>query len=243
MFFSYTVLFAVLWATIGGFAAALSLLPMASTIRSTNRISIFIAFYSLCAIGALADSLLRRVRFLRGNPAILTATYVVVVAIALLDQCPETFNVPDPLVAARFNSDEQLGRYIDASLPPGSMIYNLPYAAFPEGLVMSVGDYDEYRMYLHTHHVRYSYGAMRGRGVSAWEHRLLSAGTGLAPALRQLGFAAILIDLNYIEQSDTTRAQLAEIVKSCHALPTVSKDGNFLFVPIHTDPERRFDFH
>ena len=84
---------------------------------------------------------------------------------------------------------------------------------------------------------------MRGRGVSAWENRLLSAGTDLAPALKQLGFGAILIDLNYIEQSDTTRAQLAEIVESCHAPPTISNDGNFLFIPIHPDPERRFEFH
>ena len=112
------------------------------------------------------------------------------------------------------------------------MIYNLPYVQFPEGIATGVGDYDEMRPYLHTHHVRYSYGAMRGRGANEWENRVLGAGPNLAPALKRLGFSAILIDNNYCDQSESTRAQIAQIVKQCHATPTVSPDDSFVFIPI-----------
>lgn len=229
---STAVIVSLLWATVGGISAILSLLPLGSTIRATNRVSIFIAFYALCGLGAVVESLARR-RFGAVRPGIAGLCACVVVAVCALDQCPASFRVPDRFVAVKFASDEQFGQYIDQTLPPGAMIFNLPYAPFPEGIHTGLGDYDEFRPYLHTRRVRYSYGTVRGRGDDAWQLPLLSAPAPvMAAALRQRGFQAIIVDQNFTTPDAQMRAQIDQLAVACRSTGVLSPDGSFIFIPI-----------
>ncbi|MDR3707202.1 MAG: hypothetical protein P4L33_02800 [Capsulimonadaceae bacterium] len=239
---SYTVIAAYLWATIGGFAAAMTLLPMATMLRSTNRVSIFIAFCCLCAVGLAVEAVVRRRPALRARPAVLAIVGAVVVFLAVLDQWPGTFTLTDRANATRWASDERLGKLIDATLPPGAMVYNLPSVAFPEGVTYGLGDYDEFRPYLHTHHVRYSYGTIRGAASSDWQGELPTDGRDLVDTLARLGFRAIVVDASYLANGSWTAAQTHALVQACHATPTISADGDFVFMPINARPAATWGF-
>ena len=80
-------------------------------------------------------------------------------------------------------------------LPPGAMVYVLPYRRFPEELPTELSaDYDLYRPFLQTKALRFSYGGMKGREAD-WEAQLadLSA-TELVRDVLAVGFQAIIMD-------------------------------------------------
>src|SRR5206468_3125566 len=67
------------------------------------------------------------------------------------------------------NDAEFVGR-IEAALPAGSMVFQLPLIEFPEGAEPgTVGPYDLARAYLHSKSLRWSFGAMKGRYGDSWQ--------------------------------------------------------------------------
>jgi len=232
MVLCWMTIVAFLWATVGGFASALTLLPGGTMLRATNRISIFIAFACLWAIGRVVDRCWRKVPGLASRASLAAGLGVLIVGLGALDQCPGTFTLTDRTLQTRFASDEHLGQAIDASLPSGAMVYNMPYVPFPEGITIGPGDYDEVRPYLHTHHVRYSYAQIRGRSRDSWQTGLLTDPAHFVPALTGLGFSAVLIDRNYLPDTSATVGQIRQIVHDCHSMPIISDDASFVFIPI-----------
>src|SRR6202011_3378560 len=84
---------------------------------------------------------------------------------------------------------------IEAVVPPGAMLFELPYQGFPEaGPVQAMADYEPLRPYLHSHALRWSYPAMRGRADARWIREI----SGHAPArlldeISEVGFQGIVI--------------------------------------------------
>src|SRR5262249_58825521 len=113
-----------------------------------------------------------------------------------LDQIPAGAAPDHRRDAAQFLGDRLFVRKIEQSVPPGSMIFQLPVAAFPEGgTVGSMDDYNQFRGYFHSSQLRWSYGAMKGREIAKMQGEL----AGLTPAerverLRRFGFAGIMIN-------------------------------------------------
>ena len=83
---------------------------------------------------------------------------------------------------------------LQASLPAGSSVFELPYTFFPESPQRG-GSYLLIEPYLRTHGLRWSFGTMRGRPGDVWYERASRlTGQEFADALATAGFAAAYVD-------------------------------------------------
>jgi len=188
-------IFAVLLATVGGFGSVFGI-SVSSWIRCYNRMSVFLGFFSLVAIAVLADHVLRKWNvYVRTR--VLLALVCICIALGVYDQTSWRYVPNYQMVKEDYLADADFVSRIEGSLPEHSMVYQLPYAEYPEGpyLVNRMKVYDHLRGYLHSHTLRWSYGAMKGREPDAW----LKA-TGELPLedmcrrLWETGFAGIYLD-------------------------------------------------
>lgn len=168
------VLFALLLGTIGGVGSIFNLL-VTSQIRAYNRISVFIAFLCLfAALWAIDQYLLsfsgRRAARRRYG------AWVAICMLGFLDQVPYAWFKSEIVTtldthASRFRADAAFFSQIEETMPPGSKIFCLPYAPYPEHKpIEKMPIYEHSRGYIHTHSLYWSYGAMKGREADAW-HR------------------------------------------------------------------------
>ena len=74
-----------------------------------------------------------------------------VVVLGLLDQTSRTYEPDYSGIAASYRSDGDFVRGIEAQVPAGSMIFQMPYRPFPEAPALgAIADYDLFRGYLHS---------------------------------------------------------------------------------------------
>ena len=84
---------------------------------------------------------------------------------------------------------------MEAKLPAGGMVFQLPVMDFPEAPMAGIAAYDHFRPFLFTHQLRYSFGCAKGRPRESWQNVI----TSLAPAsqvaeLERYGFGAIYVN-------------------------------------------------
>jgi phosphoglycerol transferase len=206
---------AVLLGTIGGFGSLFALL-VSPQIRTYCRLNVFIAFMALFAVVLLVD------RLRRSRPLLADAVAGAALIVGILDQTTHVHR--DPSTAIRYASDGELVSQIEHDVPAGAMIYELPFGTFPE----SLDDYVLVRPYLHSHLLRWSYPAMRGREGGRWAHDTAALDpAGLLSVVRQSGFAGILIDRDIYR--DRGAAIESRLVAMLGRPPRVSRDGNLAF--------------
>lgn len=163
---------AVLLATVGGFGMVLSLAGLTS-IRGYDRISVYIAFFSLFAIGLACEWLWHKYATSRPARCLMWALCGFMVWFAVLDQTPTIPLVDHELICREFDSDADFVRRVEASVPEGSMVFQLPYQAFPEtGPLYKMPAYELFKGYLHSKRLRWTYGAMKGRWADIWQHQV-----------------------------------------------------------------------
>jgi hypothetical protein len=190
--------------TVGGISSLIAF-GITPDIRGWNRISVFIAFFSLLAAGWLLDGLLRRVGTRPRGALLGFATLAAVLAFGAWDETTPYFIPGYRAVAAEYSSDAVFGRAMDRALPPGSEVFALPYEPYPEGYAPrsrgvsppspTLGSsYELLRGYLHTSHLRWSYGAIKGRSGD-WQSQLAPKPLGLSiSAAAAAGFAGLYVD-------------------------------------------------
>ena len=161
----------VLLAAVGGFASVINwaqyFAGIQPWVRGYNRISVFLAFVSLLALGALADNYWRRLASFRGRMAF-TAGAVVVTAAALIDQTPRAITRHYAENAAHYESDREFFPRLEARASRGDFVFILGYRYYPECPTEPLIGYDHFRPYLHTKSLTFSYGALRGEPNDAW---------------------------------------------------------------------------
>jgi phosphoglycerol transferase len=219
---------ALLLATIGGFGSIFALL-VSARIRTYNRISIFIGFISLFALAlVLEGTYQRRAKSARARTVFYVFISFFLVA-ALLDQTSKHY-VPDYQgIKAEYGNDAAFVSRIESSLPANSMIFQLPYAPFPEyPSVNQMKVYDHFRGYLHSKALRWSYGAMKGREGDSWQKRVSSLPVGeLVLKLAFAGFNGIYIDrYGYADKGAQIESEIAHTLGS---EPFISGDGRLVF--------------
>jgi phosphoglycerol transferase len=185
-------------ATVGGFSSLFAMLVSAS-IRSWNRISIFIEFISVAALMLCLNELLRRyVGHINHKYKIGLQTLVagLLVFYGVADQtvkpCPACLNSNQTL----FEHDKSFIQSIEKSVPAGSAIYQLPYMGYPEfSAVNNLGSYDQARGHLHSNALKWSFGGIRGR-EGDWFYRKLAhlPIEQQLTVVQALGFAGVYID-------------------------------------------------
>jgi phosphoglycerol transferase len=224
-------LLAVLLATTGGFGSLFALL-ITPNIRGYARMHAFVAFFALFAVALLLERAGARRRWLA---ALLPPA---VVAVGLLDQVTPPAVPAYGEVAAIYGADRAFVRGIEAALPPGAMVFELPHQLFPEGApvpgVREI-DYEMLRPYFHSTSLRWSYPAMVGRSVDAWAARVSALpAPEMLRELADAGFDGIYVDRHGYLDGAVEVALAAEL----GAPPVTSPDGRLAFFDLRAHAER-----
>ena len=215
-----------LLATLCGFGTLFAMF-ISPDIRSYNRISVFLGFLSLLVLFKLIQYLCDRY-CLKTKWVSLLACILLIVGI--IDQTPTYAIFPESQSnQADFQNDQTFIANIEKSLPPGSAIFELPYQAFPETPAMyKMPDYAQFRPYLHSTNLRWSYAAMKGRSTATWQQKVAHLPTAkMLEALRQAGFTGIYINREgYADHGVVLEHSLAKIL---HQKPLVSPNTQLSF--------------
>ena len=222
---------AFLFSTVGGLSTIISFVTTA--LRGWNRMSIVIMLLCLAAIGILGDALLRALQKRLPNIAVRRALgaglATVILVVGYVDQTPANYSVNYAATIKQFDADAAWIAEVEASVPTGSMIIQLPYLAFPEtvaptGLLGS----ESLVPYLHSVDLRWTGGGIKGRPRSDWTGNLdphtpeeiarLSAATGAAG-----------IQVDWRALSGQQRDELEPGLDAAIGSPLTSADGRFSF--------------
>lgn len=135
---------------------------------------------------------------LRLRPRLASILAIFAAAVVVWDQIPRP---PDlratEQIAFQIDSDREIVGKMEAALPPGAMVFQLPIMDFPESPVPGLSPYDHLRPYLFSQNLRYSFGSMKGRQDTQWQKDLTNLSLEDAvKKLRGLGFQALLINRN-----------------------------------------------
>lgn len=213
----------LLISTVGGFNVFFALL-VSPMIRGWDRVSIFINCTALLA----AMLLFQRVP---EKWAVAVASAVLIVGI--LDQTPGSYRPTIDQAAAKATVDRDFIRQIEAAMPKGAAIYDLPYIAFPESApVNSLQVYELGTGFVNSDHLRWSFGGMAGRRGDLL-YRALSRQPiqNQLAEVRRLGFSGIYIDRRGF--ADHGAAMEQELTKELgHGPALVRGDGVASFFDI-----------
>ncbi|MHB8657790.1 MAG: hypothetical protein ACYC91_07510 [Solirubrobacteraceae bacterium] len=182
---------AFLLGTIGGLGTLFAYL-ITPDLRGWNRVSPVIAFLSLLAVARLLDLAGGR---RRARSRLAWTLAAVLLGVGAFDQTPSRLVPPYGVSAIRWLADAAFSRRVDAMMPAGAEVFELPYEPFPEGSPLnSMGGYDPLRGYLHDSRLRWSFGAIRGR-PGDWAAQLAQQPPQVKlPAIAAAGFTGLWID-------------------------------------------------
>ena len=157
--------------------------------------------------------------------------------IALWDQTPPVTTEAKLADDVRLvDSDHALAQQLEARLPKGAMIFQLPVMDFPEAPAPGMPSYDHFRLYLHSEHLRFSFGAVKGRPWLQWTKNLGSSFTEVVHNIENYGFAAVYVNRNGFE--DKGAGILQSFRKLGYTEVIESQAGDLFCVLIHpaSDP-------
>ena len=219
---------AVLFAAIGGFSSLTAYLVLAQ-FRAINRISIFIAFFSIFSILIILRYIsYNYIKTAKSNEWIYIISGILLL-IGVFDQTTDSFIPSYVSIKEEFLIDENFVNSIESVMSENSTIFQLPYASFPEyPPVNKMTVHSHFRGYLHSKDLRWSYGAMKGRAGDNWQ--ILVAGmpaVDMIKTLSQFGFSGIYVDSYGYE--DGGAKLLSNITQILEVEPLVSDSKRLYF--------------
>ena len=136
-----------------------------------------------------------------------------VLAVGIWDQPPRFLSAQD-VAGPRWQviADRTLVSTLESKLPRRAMIFQLPVVDFPESPpIERMGDYEQFRPYLHSRALRFSHGSHKGRYRERWQREVEQFNPdGLVETLERYGFAAVLINkAGYKDSAASLVASLA----------------------------------
>lgn len=188
---SATTVWLVIAHVAGGLTGVLGLFNF-YMFRSTNRVSVMVLTVVTLFGAWLVPWLLRR------WPA--KVRWAVCIALALASRYEQGDMVnPRESVAnnrRQADSDRHLVEAMEAQLPPGAMIYQLPPMHFPEvPPSYAVDTYELFRPYFFAKTFRFSHGDVKGRPNGEWKFKVAALpAPEMIAQLKASGFAAILLN-------------------------------------------------
>ncbi len=219
-------LWMVLLGTMGGFGAIFAFL-VSPQIRAYNRVSVFIGFFSIAALMWALDAWLKSQKV-----QLAIGLLTVLIVVGMFDQLPRHHVSPPAVLEGRYRQEAAFISQIETSVPPRSMIFQLPYMAYPEnGGIYKMTDYDQMVGYLHSKSLRWSYGAMHYRDTDRWLAKVSAEPTQqMVAAVSAAGFAGIFVDrFGYGDNAVALESQLRNVLKS---EPITDSTGRYLFFRI-----------
>lgn len=230
----------ILLSTIGGFGSLFGLL-VTSMIRCYNRISIFIAFIAIAAVcvllSVLCDRILSLDKFSDIVRKCIYGGFAAVISILTIwgiwFQYP---GLPYDYLGFKeyYQSDKEFIEQIEASLPTGAMIYQLPYHEYPEGgAVNDMNDYDLWVGYIHSKNLRWSYGGVAGREADNWLRTIDNSDIpNMIKEIKAKGFEGIYIDRRAYEDDELYELE-QDLEKALGVEPVISSNKKLSFFHIN----------
>jgi phosphoglycerol transferase len=185
-FESWFVLVAYLFGSVGGMALLLGAFGF-SWLRATARYSIVI----LCAVLLWSGRTFKVPRW----PVLGAGLWLALTAFTVIESYDAWAPSRRTPMTAKVKADRALASELESHLPRGAAVFQLPVMGFPEaGQIGALLDYEQFRPYLWSKTLRFSYGTHRGRERERWQ--ALCARKPVQDMVRELvekGFAAILV--------------------------------------------------
>jgi phosphoglycerol transferase len=205
-----------LLASIGGLGTIFAML-ISPEIRGYNRISVFIAFFSLLAFCIILDKWKSKYKY---------AAVVVLMFIGIYDQTGTNFKIQSDYYKNQYAIDERFTQAVEKSVPPSSKIFELPYMPFPEnGPINKMADYDPAKPYIHSKTLQWSYGAMKGREGDGMIKAIAAKPMDeMISEIKKNGYAGIYLDRNGFAD-DQVEKQLTSRIGE----PIVSENKTSIF--------------
>ncbi|MHB8659621.1 MAG: hypothetical protein ACYC91_17055 [Solirubrobacteraceae bacterium] len=211
------VMIALSVGTVGGISSLIELL-VTPDIRGWDRISVTIAFFSLLAAGLGLDVVTGWIRGRPGGRLMVALTLTMVLAAGVYDQTSASDASGYASGGREYRSDGAFVAAIQARLPRGASVFQLPYVPFPEGYPSTpccgavptfATKYEPLRGYLHSSTLRWSYGAMKGRPAD-WAAQLAGQPLSyLLAAVSAAGFDGLWVDPAGFAPATARRLQAA----------------------------------
>jgi hypothetical protein len=227
----------LLFSMVGAFGTLFALMATPQ-FRALNRFSVIIAFLSLAGLALLIEHGLRRWRPSPAGRYAGPAVAATLIGIALFDQTSPHFVPPYEQLRREFQNDARFVQSIEAAVPRGAMVYQLPYVPYFETLpAHNEGFYGMLKGYLHSRELRWSYGSMRRREGDVWVETI--AAMPMRPQLEAVaasGFRGVYIDRRgYADRGAAVERELKLVASG---LPIESDDENLIFYPITPTGDR-----
>jgi phosphoglycerol transferase len=200
-------------------------------IRSWNRISVFIGFYALVAVGVWLDRFRAWLPDFRARTFVVPAAAALLVVVGVFDQTSDAI-VPDSRRSqTEWDNDARFVAQIEETMPAGSAVFQLPYLPFPEAELSvppyGMVDYDPLRGYVHSDDLSWGYGGTQGRAAD-WQEQVVELPTDeMLDAVAAVGFRGLWVDrLGYPERARDIESEVRDALGT---EPIVSDDGRFAF--------------
>jgi hypothetical protein len=218
----------VLLGTIGGLGSLVAFFGLPQ-VRAYNRIATFLSFFAFFALALWLDGVARRHAATRTRAIGWGCALAVVTVLALYDQISPKALPDYSTIKAQFASDATFVQEIESKVPHGALIFQLPLTAFHEDQPLpGMMDYDLLRGYLHSDHLRWSYGTVRGRAGHAWlRHTSALPPDRLVETLAWAGFSGIYISRNSF--ADGGRRIENDLSAVLGGVPLLSPDERLVF--------------
>lgn len=227
--FSLLTLSAILTFSVGGLMSFFVVFTNIDIFRSVNRVSIFIAFFSLLAIFYALDKLLRKTE----NKTKAYAIFAMISLLGILDQTSDKFKAA-PAVTSEFQNDERFIKQIEKNTAEQSKIYQLPFKVFPGGgKTGQMGEYDLLKGYLHSQKLQWSFGAIAGRETSQWQKSIENLPVKkMIRTICRAGFSGLYIDrYGYRDKAKSLERKLESELKN---KPITSKNKRLIFFKLNS---------
>lgn len=207
--YSILLISGILFATVGGFSSLFALV-VSPAIRGYNRISVILATLGLFAGALFVNQCMHRIKKYQ---AFLILTLIL--SIGLFDQTVASMRFSQG-EKAEFISDKNFVQEIEKKLPKGSMIFQFPFAPFPEiPPINDMVDYSHFKGYLHSDTLKWTYGGVKGRPESIWYENMANLEiTELLKKLTIADFEGIYIDrYGYQDRAQLLEGELKNILQ------------------------------
>ena len=222
---------ALLLATIAGFGGIIGI--FVRFIRGYNRISPYIAFFALLAVGlALEKQLTRRTGRSR---KVLAAVAILLLGYGYWEQQgffrPEYEEIQD-----KWYQDEAFMNEVEAAAGDGAMLFTLPYMKnFENGSLNNMWDYTLLRGPLHSKTLKFTYGAGYGTKNDLWYRETSELEPdAMVAELRTQGMTGIYLDLDGYPE-DEQQSALAALTEAAGCGPEDvihSGSGLLCYIPL-----------
>ena len=222
---------ALLLATIAGFGGIIGI--FVRFIRGYNRISPYIAFFALLAVGlALEKQLTRRTG--RSRKA-LAAVAILLLGYGYWEQ-QGLFRPAYEEIQDKWYQDAAFMNEVEAAAGDGAMLFTLPYMKnFENGSLNNMWDYTLLRGPLHSKTLKFTYGAGYGTKNDLWYRETSELEPdAMVAELRTQGMTGIYLDLDGYPE-DEQQSALAALTEAAGCGPEDvihSGSGLLCYIPL-----------